>query len=59
MNCYNKAIQLDPYFSYAFNNKGILLSTVNRKDDALVCFNKAIEIDPEYADAFKNKGFIA
>jgi tetratricopeptide (TPR) repeat protein len=56
MNCYDKAIQLDPFFSYAFNNKGILLSSVNRKDDALVCFDKAIEIDANYADAFKNKG---
>ena len=53
---YNKAIELNPKYTYAYNNRG--LAKVNLKDyrGAIQDYNKAIEINPNYADAYYNRG---
>ena len=43
-------------YAHAYNNKGIALSDLGRKEEAIVCYDKAIEINPQYADAYNNKG---
>jgi len=56
VNCYEKAIELDPMHDNAWNNKGSSLHRLGRYEKALSCFDKAIEIDADYANAWNNKG---
>ncbi len=35
----------------AWNNKGVVLYTQGKLQEAMECFNKAIELTPEYAEA--------
>jgi len=52
---YDKAIELNPSFTSAWNNKGIALSRLKRYEDAIKCYDKVIEIDPNHANAWYNK----
>jgi tetratricopeptide (TPR) repeat protein len=54
--CYDKAIEINPYYADAFYNKGMALSATSKFAEAISSFDKAIEINPYYADAFYNKG---
>jgi len=54
---YNKAIELNPDYFKAYNNRAILKSSKLQNDnEALKDFNKAIEINPNYADAYVGRG---
>ena len=53
---YQKAIQADPKFSYAYNGRGVTLGVLNRSGEAIAQFRKAIALDPNYALAYKNWG---
>ena len=54
---YNKAIELDPKYVLAYNNRGRAYAD-NKKDydRAITDYNKAIELDPKYAYAYNNRG---
>ncbi|WP_101478169.1 tetratricopeptide repeat protein [Candidatus Nitrosotalea bavarica] len=52
---YDKALELDPNHISSWNNKGIVLSRLNRFEEAIMCYDAAIEIAPEYANAWYNK----
>jgi len=52
---YDKAIELNPSFTSAWNNKGIALSRLKRYENAINCYDKAIEIDQNHANAWYNK----
>jgi tetratricopeptide (TPR) repeat protein len=57
LNDYNKAIEMNPNYYKAYNNRAIIKTTEYKKDaEALKDFNKAIEINPEYADAYLGRG---
>lgn len=56
LECYNKAIELDPNSSLAWNNKGALLLGQDKYESALQAFDRAVEIDPNYSSAWNNKG---
>ena len=43
---YNKAIELDPIDSLAYNYRGNLYNSTGQSDKALLDYNKAIELDP-------------
>ena len=58
LECYDKAIQMDPNDEFAFYNKGVLLTDMNRSEEALECYDKVLEIEPDDADALYNKGTI-
>jgi tetratricopeptide (TPR) repeat protein len=53
---YTKAIELDPNYAYAYNNRGV--SKRNLKDyyGAIADYTKVIELDPNYAYAYNNRG---
>jgi len=53
---YDKAIEIDPDNTDAWNNKGTILGELGRHDEALKCFDKILEIDPNCAYAWSNKG---
>lgn len=52
---YDKALEIDPNHTSAWNNKGIVLSRLKRYEEAIACYDKAIELDPKYANAWYNK----
>ena len=53
---FQKAIQADPKFSYAYNGRGNALRDLKRPEEAKAQYQKAIELDPKYAYAYNNLG---
>ncbi|MGD0276323.1 MAG: tetratricopeptide repeat protein, partial [Syntrophales bacterium] len=45
---------LDPENAQTYNDMGIILMSMNRKEQAILYFNKAIQIDPNYNVAINN-----
>ncbi|HXT83995.1 MAG TPA: tetratricopeptide repeat protein [Verrucomicrobiae bacterium] len=55
IECYNKALEINPQNADAYNNKGLSLYYIGNNNEAIECYNKALEINPQNADAFFNK----
>ena len=58
LECFDKAIELDPDFSDAWYNKGLVLQYLGREEEAQKCYEEAEKItDPkkDLIDAFINK----
>jgi tetratricopeptide (TPR) repeat protein len=53
---YNKVIELQPDFSFAYYNKANLMITQKDYKSALALYSKAIEIDTDFAEAYFNRG---
>ena len=51
-----KAIELNPDYAYAYNNRGNAKYELKDYDGAIEDFNKAIELKPDYANAYNNRG---
>ncbi|MDR0976481.1 MAG: tetratricopeptide repeat protein [Prevotellaceae bacterium] len=58
LNCYDKALELEPDNVEAWNDKGLLLYFTKRHDEAITCFDKAIELEPDNNKAWYNKGLL-
>ncbi len=54
--CYRRAIGLDPDFSEAWVNLGLVALSQRRPDEALACERAALRLDPESPDAHLNLG---
>ena len=52
--CFEKIIEINPEYAKAYNNWGIVLNDLNRKEEAIEKYKKATEINPEDADAYYN-----
>lgn len=53
---FTKAIQLNPKYSEAYNNRGIAFVAKGNYEKALADYNTAIELNPEFFYAFINRG---
>ena len=53
---YTKAIELDPNYAPAYDNRGLVYADQGKYDLAISDFTKAIELDPDYAEAYNNRG---
>ena len=58
ISSYNRAIELNPTFADAYNNRGNLLSDMDNKEEAEQDYNKAIDLNPENADFYLNRGLL-
>lgn len=47
IECYDKAIKLQPNYAKAWYNKGYILEKQGKYEEALHCFDKAIEFNPQ------------
>ena len=56
IECYDKAIAVDPTYFDAWNNKAFILSGLGRYDEAIVCWDRAIALKPTSAETWYNKG---
>jgi len=53
---YTKAIQLDPNYKDAYNNRGIAKYNLGKYTEAITDYDKAIQLDPNYKAAYNNRG---
>ncbi|WP_313893810.1 tetratricopeptide repeat protein, partial [Psychrobacillus sp.] len=53
---YTKAIEINPEYALAYNNRGIANQNFKKYEEAIADYTKAIEINPEYALAYNNRG---
>src|SRR5919112_2145152 len=58
IECYDKALEINPQNADAYNNKGLSLYFSGNHMEAIECYDKALEINPQNADAYNNKGII-
>ncbi|MGI0479732.1 protein kinase domain-containing protein [Geminocystis sp. CENA526] len=55
---YTKAIELDPNYIYAYNNRGVVYENLKEYEKAIMDYTKAIELDPNYKSAYNNRGIV-
>jgi regulator of sirC expression with transglutaminase-like and TPR domain len=53
---YNQAIELDPEYTYAFNNRGLAYADLKQFEKAIQDYDQAIELNPKDFNAFNNRG---
>ena len=53
---FSRAIEFEPRYAEAYNNRGIAKRNVEDRNGAIDDFTLAIDIDPKYAEAFNNRG---
>jgi len=51
---YIKATEINPRYSYAFNNLGNIYKDRNQNEDAIRCYSKAVEHNLTYTLAYTN-----
>jgi tetratricopeptide (TPR) repeat protein len=51
-----RAIELQPDYASAWNNKGIVLNELGRYEEALEAYDRIIELQPDFGTAWYNKG---
>jgi tetratricopeptide (TPR) repeat protein len=56
IQCYDKAIELDPRWAGAWIGKANSLNNLGRYEEAIHWCDKAIEVEPRYTFAWNNKG---
>ena len=56
IKAFDKAIELNPRDSLAWDAKGLALYKLNKYDEAITAYNKAIKINPQYSYAWDDKG---
>ncbi|MBD2772351.1 tetratricopeptide repeat protein [Iningainema tapete] len=56
LDCFQKAIDIQPHFIPSWVYKGISLEQLQRYDEAIDCYTLAIQINPNVADLWYNKG---
>ncbi|MDA0591683.1 MAG: tetratricopeptide repeat protein, partial [Planctomycetota bacterium] len=53
---YDRALELDPKYAFAWNNRGIALRNLGRFEESLASYDRALELDPERSVAWNNRG---
>ena len=53
---YNKAIELNPNNSAAYNDRGFTKYYLGQYEDSIKDFNKVIELTPNYTNAYYDRG---
>ncbi|MBF0358332.1 MAG: tetratricopeptide repeat protein [Magnetococcales bacterium] len=56
LDCYKKALEVDPENWVAHSNIGLALQSIGELDAAVASHKKAIAVNPDYADAYNNLG---
>lgn len=56
IECYRRAIVLDPQSFLAHNNLAVALLDAGRIPEALAAFDRALALQPDYAEAHYNRG---
>ena len=54
----DEAIQLDPQYSLAYNNRGVYYTNLGQLDQALRDYEEAIRLNPQYGGAYANRAIV-
>lgn len=54
--CYQRALEYDPNYEQALNNKGWVLGRLGRPEEAVACCEQVLKINPRYEFAQQNLG---
>src|SRR5438105_6394118 len=52
---YTQALQLDPKYAFAYNNRGFAYYNLKQYDKALADYDQALQLDPKHAFAYNNR----
>jgi tetratricopeptide (TPR) repeat protein len=58
LDIYGRILAKAPNYAEAYNNRGAVLQTMKRHDEALANYDKAIALKPDYANAHYNRGIV-
>lgn len=58
IECFNKAIELNPNYAEAYHYLGSIYKWREDYDSAINYYQKAIEINPDYAEAYCDLGLV-
>jgi tetratricopeptide (TPR) repeat protein len=53
---YTLAIERNPEYTFAYNNRGLAYHNLKDYDKAIADYDKTIQLDPDYALAYNNRG---
>lgn len=53
---YGQAIESDPQYADAYNNRAVAKRALDNLDGAIADYNQAIELNPQHAPAYNNRG---
>ncbi|MBF2046403.1 MAG: tetratricopeptide repeat protein [Elainella sp. C42_A2020_010] len=56
LTCFNQAIHYKPDYHEAWNNRGVALSDLGRKEEAISSYDQALAIKPTLHEAWYNRG---
>ncbi len=56
LTAYSKAIELNPQFALAYNNRGAVYGKLGNHNSAITEYDQAIKLDPRDAGAYHNRG---
>ena len=57
IECYDKALKINPHNFKAWNNKAFALHNLNRLDEAIECYDRVLKINPNDFNVLNNKAF--
>ena len=57
IDAYDKALELDPNDTAAYNNRGVAKRNLGQYEAALADYDKALELEPDMAAAYNNRGY--
>jgi tetratricopeptide (TPR) repeat protein len=52
IECYDRALAIEPAYAPVWNNKAASLSALGRYQEAIQCWDRALGIDPRHANAW-------
>jgi tetratricopeptide (TPR) repeat protein len=55
IECYNKALEIDPNYAKVWNDKGAILTDLAKHEEAIECFDKSLELNPDEAMPWRSK----
>ena len=56
ISSYEKALKIHPEMADTWNNRGVVLTRLQKYEDAIASYDRALQIRPEYPDAWNNRG---
>lgn len=56
VQAYDRALQLDSHGVEVWNNRGVVLTKLQRYHEAIASYEQALQLRSEYADAWNNRG---
>ncbi|MBR4905216.1 MAG: tetratricopeptide repeat protein [Selenomonadaceae bacterium] len=54
---YNKALEINPKFSWAYHNRALAYGRLKRWDEAIADYGRALEIDKNYVSAYNGRAW--